>query len=157
MSQKAHGLGSRGAAAAAFGPWLNRLQYEDRDPTSDLVKPWHYWGTLTFREERSRSSIRRHIQGHLARCGVSRAFWGVEAGKVSGRLHGHALYHFDRQIPPQAKSIWEDWWTVEGARGRAHVDQFEQEKGATHYVSKYVTKDLADYDVQGKDLGGFGL
>lgn len=143
---------SRQSAGEAFGPWLDALQYRNQDPSGELVKPWHYWGTLTFRKERSRRSVRRAIEGHLARCNVSLAFWGIEAGKVSGRLHGHALYHFDRQIPPQAQSIWEDWWTVDGARGRAHIDQFEQEKGATHYVSKYVTKKLSDYDIQGRDL-----
>jgi len=147
--------GQRSAAASAFGPWLNSIQYDGHDPEGELTRPWHYWGTLTFREERSRKAVRRAIEGHLARCSASRAFWGIEAGKVSGRLHGHALYHFDRQIPPQAEAIWEDWWTIDGARGRAHIDRFEQEKGATHYVSKYVTKRLADYDIQGVDLGGW--
>jgi len=146
---------SRRQAADAFGSFLDLIQYSNRHPTGELVKPWHYWSTLTFREERSGKAIRRAVEGHLARCSVSRSFWGVEAGKVSGRLHAHALYHFDRQIPPQAEAIWDDWWTIDGARGRAHVDQFDQEKGATHYVSKYVSKDLADYDLQGTNLGGW--
>lgn len=152
MRQTDRARRSRWAAADAFGPWLNSLQYRKQDPSDELVRPWHYWGTLTFREERSSKAVRRAIESHLSRCNVSLAFWGIEAGKVSGRLHGHALYHFDRQIPPQAESIWEDWWTVDGARGRAQIDQFEQEAGATHYVSKYVTKKLADYDIQGVDL-----
>lgn len=141
---------SRWAAADAFGDWLDRLQYDD---AGELEHEWDYWATWTFREQRTDRAVRRAIESHLERIGVSRAFWGMESGKVNGRLHGHGLLHFARQIPPQAKDIWQDWFK---RHGRAHVDQFEQKKGASHYVSKYVSKDLADYDLQGADIGGLG-
>lgn len=140
---------SRWAAAQAFGNWLDTLQLDDE---GCLAKPWHYWSTLTFAEERTERAIRRAIEAHLERCQVSRSFWGIESGRVNGRLHGHALYHFGGAVP-SAKSIWNDWFS---RHGRAHVDTFERGKGATHYVSKYVSKDLADYDLQGKDIGGLG-
>lgn len=150
MSQSNHALRSRWAAADEFGSWLNRLQYCDQDPSKELTAPWDYWTTWTFREPRTSRAIRRAIEAHIERIGASRAFWGIEAGKVNGRLHGHGLLHFARQIPPQAEAIWKDWFK---RHGRAHVDEFDQEKGATHYVSEYVSKRLADYDLQGSDLG----
>lgn len=150
MRQVSGARRSRWKAAHAFGKWLNQIQY---DESGNLAKPWHYWTTWTFREERTARSIRRAIEAHLERISVSHAFWGIESGKVNGRLHGHGLLHFDRQIPPQAEAIWDDWFQ---RHGRAHVDEFDQDKGAAHYVSKYVGKSLADYDLQGVEVGGLG-
>ena len=150
MSHVDHARRSRWDAGETFGEWLERMQY---DESGNLIKPWHYWTTWTFRGERTPRSIRRAIEAHLDRISVSRAFWGVESGSVNGRLHGHGLLHFSRQVPPQAEAIWEDWFQ---RHGRAHVDQFEQDEGGSHYVSKYVSKEIADYDIQGVDIGGLG-
>lgn len=149
MRQTERARRSRRAAANEFGSWLDRIQYEE----GQLEVPWQYWSTLTFEKELTERGTRRAIEAHLGRLDVSRAFWGMEAGKVNGRLHGHALYRFNQFIPPSAEAIWRDWFD---RHGRAHVDEFDQEKGATHYVSKYVSKSLSDYDLQGVDVGGLG-
>lgn len=121
---------------------MDQLQYEG----TELVKPWDYWGTLTFKTELTERGTRRAIEAHLRRCHADRAFWATEAGKVEGRLHAHCLYRFEPDLAgiPQARDVWRDWFK---RYGRAHIDRFKQERGAHHYVSKYVTKELADYDI----------
>lgn len=133
MRQTDQAWSSRFEAADALGDWLDRME-------------WDYWATWTFEEPRSARSIRRAVEAHLKRVNASRAFWGIESGKVNGRMHAHGLLYFSRQIPPQAKAIWRDWY---GRHGRAHIDEFDDDGGAAHYVSEYVTKDIADYDVYG--------
>ena len=130
---------SRFDAADELGGWLDNME-------------WDYWATWTFREKRSARSIRRGLEGHIKRIGASRAFWAIESGKVNGRLHAHGLLYFARQIPPMAEAIWDDWWTVDGARGRAEIDRYDSECGAAHYVSEYIVKEVADYDLQGSDF-----
>jgi hypothetical protein len=133
MRQTDEAWSSRFAAADELGDWLDSMD-------------WHYWATWTFRDKRSARSIRRAVEAHIDRIGASRAFWGIESGKVNGRLHAHGLLYFSRQIPPQAEAIWRDWHQ---RHGRAHVDKYKDDCGAAHYLSEYVTKDIADYDIQG--------
>lgn len=134
--------------ATDYGNWLDQMQFG----SDGSEHPWHYWSTLTFAEERTSRAVRKAVTGHLERIGADRAFWGMESGKVNGRLHAHALLHFrtelsgDHTMPvgvPRAEHIYRDWFK---RHGRAHVDRFEKGKGAAHYVSKYVTKRLCDYD-----------
>jgi hypothetical protein len=148
---------SRWAAADAFGEWLDSLQY---DGSGERTKPWHYWSSLTLSDDRmlTQRGLRRAVEAHLDRLDVSRAFWGIEHGIVAGRIHAHALYHFS-----DGSDFWgrlfqwgdlrDDWKNRHGA---ANVKEFDPKKGATHYVSKYVSKELADYDLQGADIGGLG-
>lgn len=132
-----------------WGDWLDSLQY---DELGELARPWTYWGTLTRADPLTARGWRRAVEGHIERVRPSHAFWGVESGRVNGRLHAHILYGYNLEddlyggVVP-ADKIWDDWYR---RHGRAHVDAFEQERGAAHYVSKYVTKDLGDYDLQGK-------
>lgn len=125
------------AAAQAYSGWLDELGN------------WHYWGTLTTADEYSAPSLRRAIGKHLQRVKPNRAFWGIETGKLYGRRHAHILYEFadfDESgfyVPP-ARSVWQDWF---GRHGRAHIDAFDPDRGAIHYVTKYVAKELSDYDL----------
>jgi hypothetical protein len=123
------------------------------DDGGDLVAPWQYWFTGTFADEYSLPAARRAAQRYVERSGAALAFWGTESGTVTGRNHLHGLLHYDSSVP-SARSLWRLWHR---AYGRAHVDQFDQEKGAAHYVSKYVARQLADYDLQGSSLVCPGL
>jgi hypothetical protein len=141
----------RRSAADAFGPWLDRLQYRDQDPTNELTQPWSCWCTWTFETELTHRGTRRAIEAHIDRTNASFAFWATEAGKVNGRLHGHGLMHFkSRQLRLMGgfDEVEADW---ERKHGFAVVKDYDPEKGATHYVSKYVSKRLADYDFGGTD------
>lgn len=132
--------------AQEMGNWLNNMQF---DESGELSTPWDYWFTGTFKYEATLKSARRASQNFIKSVNPDIAFWGTEAGKETGRNHIHGLLHFRTLTPPPAKTLWNWWFT---RYGRAHVDKFEQEKGAVHYVSKYVAKQMTDYDLQGKGL-----
>jgi len=78
-------------------------------------------------------------------------FWfaGVEEGRLYGRVHLHALMgHPDDQgldllRCAQTAAAWRQ------RNGIARVEPVEPGRGATYYVSKYVTKDLSEWQIGG--------
>lgn len=75
-------------------------------------------------------------------------FWGLEPHK-SGLHHVHGLV---RVGPIMNDAHREDAWNELRKEllhfGRCDVQHFDPELGAAHYVSKYVTKRLTDWDVK---------
>lgn len=139
--------------AGAWGKWL-----EDYD--------WSHWCTLTFRRYEPRSapglaapkpfkprpgpppdyahrSFDRFAR-RLANKAVQRVWWfrGDELGPQLGRLHLHALVGGTEGLLPETlRSCWRE--------GFSFIDIYDPELGAAHYLTKYVSKDLADYDLSG--------
>lgn len=114
-----------------YGDWIEELA------------EWDYWTTLTFRDEFSISSARRAGEHFMKAVNPSTAWWAIENGTIGGRTHIHSLMAFGHDRP-DASHIWHRWYK---RHGRAEVDRFDKKRGAAHYVGKYVTKELADYDV----------
>lgn len=128
---------------------------------------WDHFATLTFAEPRSEASARRafakYIRAlHGLTCGGSVGYFcGYEHGTF-GRLHLHALL---RTASPQTylahggrarasaalpdRQVWSAWFE---SFGRAQVSTYDPRRGATGYVSKYVTKRLAFYDLDNMQL-----
>jgi len=123
---------------------------------------WDHFATLTFADPRSEASARTaftHYTRSLSRLthgGSVGFFCGYEYGTF-GRLHLHALLRtytpqtrFGRcGRPPASKAlsdkvVWETWFE---RFGRATVVSYDRRRGAAGYVSKYVTKRLAFYDI----------
>jgi len=134
----------------AYGEWLDTFE-------------WHLFTTLTFRKTpSSRTSINhfRRFARHLERLapGGIGYFVGSETGGDYGREHLHALirvapdpnsdciHSHGERVHSLIHPSWK-WWF--NAYGRALILPFERDKGATHYVTKYVTKTLADWDIGG--------
>jgi len=123
----------------AWGEWLSRWE-------------WSAWCTLTFRdpgythEAATRSWLR--FASWIRREGSPDLAWfvGHEVG-ARGRLHLHAL--LGAVLPYTQRSALWSWWHKK--YGRAQILAYHPKLGAAHYVSKYVTKDLAHYDL---DLRG---
>lgn len=144
--------------ATALGEWLDTYK-------------WHYWATFTYRphssesnysplqttlgfkspsEKTSPSSVlapstatwRRGLSKWARRTNPDLMFWGTESGPKTGRVHAHALLHF-----PQERNPAELWALAFQMFGRSHIDRFDPELGAVGYVTKYVTKELADFDL----------
>ncbi len=132
--------------------------------------PWAHWCTLTFRppaSERDAARVprewgrwRKKIRGAVpvgleyalrqwavfARTTTVAAgvplfwFYGVEHGERLGRLHLHALFGNTERLPaPLMRASW--------TAGFAQVDAYDPTRGASYYVTKYVTKELAEWDV----------
>jgi len=131
--------------------------------------PWDHWVTLTFAPYR-----RRHLGG-VVRLGPARRraerpgpppdyahrefrrwvrrvedrgrepvwwFRGDELGERLGRLHLHALLGGTGGLLDE--SLGREW-----RAGFSLVKRYDPALGAAHYVTKYVTKGLADYAVSG--------
>ena len=147
---------------AAMGSFLN--QY-----------PWGHFLTLTFRPPRTaaekegraqpgqpqqwgRYSPRIHpdqavsmsyalrrwagFRADLELDAGARLFWfyGVEYGERLGRLHIHALTGNTERVPTRTIAMrWKSGWS------RCLV--YDPLQGAAGYVSKYITKELAEWDV----------
>ena len=134
--------------------------------------PWAHWCTLTFRPPASERDVgrvprewgrwRKKIRGAVP-VGLDYAlrqwsafqrattiaagvplfwFYGVEHGERLGRLHLHALFGNTERLPVATMRAS---WTA----GFADVDAYDPTRGASYYVTKYVTKELAEWDVSG--------
>ncbi|MFN0181744.1 MAG: hypothetical protein ACKVZ0_23290 [Gemmatimonadales bacterium] len=67
-------------------------------------------------------------------------FLGLEDGHQLGRLHIHALVGgTDALGETTLEEAWEE--------GFSRIERFQPGLGAAHYVTKYITKELLDYDI----------
>jgi len=107
--------------------------------------PWDHYVTLTFRRNSGPDRARRTFTAWI-RCLEQEAemplFWfvGFEDGPLNGRLHMHCLVGNTRDLP--ANYIAKKW-----KHGFSRIDLYEKDRGATHYITKYVVKEMFDYDV----------
>lgn len=80
----------------------------------------------------------------MARAAAVPLFWfyGVEHGEQFGRLHLHALTGNTERLPVATiREYWRSGWS--------HVKPYDPRKGASYYITKYVTKELAEWDISG--------
>tara|TARA_Y100000310_G_C20609430_1_gene777232 strand:+ start:877 stop:1116 length:240 start_codon:yes stop_codon:yes gene_type:complete len=63
-----------------------------------------------------------------------------------GRLHLHSLV--GGEGAGNIKAAWADWFNNPYG-GRARIELYNPEKGASFYISKYVTKTLGEWEVLG--------
>lgn len=119
----------------------------------DTLAPWTFWFTFTYRYAPSLPTVRRTMSRWTADVKPSLVFWGSESGPCTGRNHVHGLLYFDPDrlnepllgaVAIRPAALWKSAFL---RFGRSAVDTFDPEKGATHYVSKYVTKRLSDFDL----------
>jgi hypothetical protein len=69
-------------------------------------------------------------------------FYGVEHGEKFGRLHLHALTGNTERLPVfRIRELWKAGWS--------HVKPYDPRKGASYYITKYVSKELAEWDISG--------
>jgi len=107
---------------------------------------WDWWCTLTFRNEYTPDAATRAFLRFASWLrhdspGVG-YFVGHEVGRL-GRLHLHALIgglepHVQRTA---AARRWER------RHGHARIFPYDRDRGAAHYIAKYVSKELAEWDI----------
>lgn len=116
-------------------------------------RQWSHYCTFTFRLERNRNL---HVEGAFilrnlwAAADVGCTAWlASEFGRVGGRYHLHGLVASDDHGLWNLEQQWRDtrgWCNLKtiksGPDGRS--------LGAARYISKYITKDHAEYDVFGE-------
>ena len=60
-------------------------------------------------------------------------------------LHIHSLLKLETLVMPSDEDIWKVWFEK---LGRCTVSVYEKDRGVRYYLTKYVTKDLFDYQVK---------
>lgn len=107
--------------------------------------PWSHFHTLTFARASGEDYARREWQRYLRELGLSAGaplqwFYGIEHGERFGRVHVHALTGNTERLP---RELMQDTWRA----GFSRILDYQPGKGASHYVAKYVTKELAEWDI----------
>lgn len=113
----------------------------------DSLSDWQYWATFTYRYSPSLPAIRRSMGWFASEISPNLMFWGSESGACTGRNHVHALLSLDEGANPSPKQAREIWEVAFRRFGRSHVDIFNPRLGAAHYVGKYVSKTMSDWDL----------
>lgn len=124
-----------------------------RDELSGWLQgfPWDFWFTGTFRSEmnvkdtfRAKKYFNSFIKD-IERTGVPIVdyFMAVERFKDGEFTHVHALLNKVRSL--RYLDVWEKWFK---RYGRALVEGYDPKLGAAHYLTKYVVKELCDWDLR---------
>jgi len=108
--------------------------------------PWDWWCTLTFKTEQWPESADRAFREWTAELRKDSPALGFFVGQERGRLqrlHLHALIgglatHVRRTV------AWKRW---DRRHGFAQVQPYDPDRGASHYITKYVTKDFEGWDI----------
>lgn len=132
MTNEMEAAQQRKKVRRAWGEWLDGL-------------PWDHYTTLTFGIKSGPDFARRAFGRWVRRLEQEAGlpllwFVGFEDGRLLGRLHLHALVGNTRDLEP---SYLSKVWTA----GFSRIVPYKSKLGAAHYVTKYVTKELLDYDV----------
>ena len=140
---------SDGELKEAMGTWLGQLAPWDVFSTWTFSRPVQVAGAMFW--------ARRHLRWlEKAAAQPVYGFVGVERGEVGGLLHVHALvgnvshlrkYCGARLAPGQwaRKCCMVHAWPC----GHARILRYDPEQGASYYVSKYVSKRLAEWELFG--------
>jgi hypothetical protein len=107
---------------------------------------WTYFGTFTFRKPIMNPLVAKsHFEAFLKPFKAN-FFCAVERFYLGHECHLHALIFSDAK----ARDLWRVWFS---RYGRARVLSFEPSRGAAYYLTKYVTKELCDWDFSFRDQG----
>jgi len=139
----------------SLGLWLTELH---------ATHPWDWFATLTFARDGITPAgaqywFRRYLDDAAA-AGVAKpyAFRADEYGPLNGRYHLHAqvgnvshLQIFCGEFLP--KNTWGQrcCWVHRWPCGYARIYAYDPTRGANFYLSKYVVKELANWDFIGFD------
>lgn len=116
----------------ALGTFLERYQ-------------WSHFHTLTFRQASGEEYARREWLYYLRQLQSSAGvplqwFYGIEHGERFGRVHVHALTGNTERLP---RSLLAEHWRA----GFSRILDYEPGRGASHYLAKYVTKEMSEWDI----------
>lgn len=109
---------------------------------------WDYFGTFTTRYPITLKSARRlmdKLAGRLNTAGPVTMFWAAERFELRDGYHLHALV----ESPVPKDAIWRFWFK---RYGRADVQDYDPKLGGAGYVAKYVTKKIADFDIESRKM-----
>jgi hypothetical protein len=116
------------------------------------VQDWDLWTTLSTSYELTLPGARRAVtRFHDKRSKFSpcRVFFATEKFDVKDGFHLHSLWKFEGNIfkKENYKDFVADWRTVcRTDKANVYSEKYYKEFGAHKYISKYITKEITDYD-----------
>lgn len=139
---------------SVYGEWLSEYK-------------WTMWTTLTTRYTLTQNSARRIVERfyrELSRAGNTQIFFATEPHDIKEGYHLHALINSpdlltyknvidtyqeitnggkekEEHTLPTGETIIRTKWN------RIQIEKYNPKLGATHYLSKYITKKMSDYDI----------
>lgn len=110
---------------------------------------WSMWATITTRQELTMKSGRRlnnRVGNALQRLSPCRMFYALEYFDVKDGSHSHNLIHFNGLIQPTFEEIGKTIRKHSGVDVYVHASTYKEHGGACGYLTKYITKQITDYD-----------
>ena len=112
---------------------------------------WTFWATPTTGYTMTLNSARRamhRLHDILDRRSPTTMFWAAERFDCKEGYHTHTLIKTNDDF----NLIVQAWQKAsggikEGSWQRIQLDHYDKQLGASHYLSKYVTKKITDYDL----------
>jgi hypothetical protein len=116
---------------------------------------WEVWGTAEFDPKRpirdairARGYVQRYISSVLERSGLPLSYFlAVERFSHSMNTHVHFLLAGVSHLTYEA--MGSPWW--EKHHGYFYVRKYDPSLGAGYYLTKYITKDLCEWDFRLKN------
>jgi len=125
-------------------------------------RTWSHWITLTTKRELTLKGARRamvRLQDNLLKKNIhTNIFWASEPFDIKEGQHLHCVVEFIGMDKEQDnKKIYLDFvdsWRTVVLEPKARIlgERYDNSKGATYYLSKYIQKKMSDYDFFGSDL-----
>lgn len=126
-----------------LGKWLNGFE-------------WTWYATLTFRfEVKDPINAKKYFIKWIRLIKNDIVddicyFVAVERFRGNFGTHLHSLIWVGHQEDGKNRLILPYWSIWFEKYGRAKIELYDKNKGAGYYLSKYVTKEICDYDVSEK-------
>lgn len=136
----------------------NSLKQISKESLAEFINDhsWTLWTTLSTGYEltlpSSRRSMNRMFERVSSRIPNTQLFWAAEKFDVKDGFHIHSLWSFDEAIwQGDTRSIYkqfvDDWRTTSNTQKAAvYSERYKKDHGAHHYISKYITKQITDWD-----------
>lgn len=113
---------------------------------------WNLWTTLSTGYELTLPAARRSMlrfHDKVSQTNPSKVFWAAEKFDVKDGFHLHTLWKFDNKIHDREtyQQFVNDWRTCcKTNSANVYSKTYKMEMGAHKYISKYITKQVTDYD-----------
>lgn len=131
---------------------MARQNYEFLDAFADMINQhtWSHWCTFTTQRELTIKGARRLAQNiALDFCEPTILhpetflLWAAEPFDCKDGYHIHALIN----VPKTWKGLKQIETSKRQRYGISHFEAYDKRRGAKHYIAKYITKDLSDWDI----------
>lgn len=117
---------------------------------------WDYYGTGTFRVTRKVTEARTLVEQYFEdlesrlRKPLPR-FWVLEPHTYREAVHLHFLIAEAKNINEDVEELMWRYWRKDTKEGRFQSAEYDASKGGSGYMMKYLTKDMADWEIKNLD------